>query len=159
MAEDLLRIYMTDQLAAGIGFRELAKRARDSNKGTELGAALDEVAAVIAEDIETFERIMDELDLPQSKLKTAGAILAERAGRLKLNGRLTGYSPLSRLMELDLLCLGIDGKKILWSNLRDQAGLAERLPEVDFDGLIQRAQQQRDRLEPFRAEAGAEALG
>lgn len=159
MADEFLKIYLSDQLAAGVGFRELAKRAQKSNEGTELGDALEEVANAIAEDIETFELIMDRLDLPQSRIKTAGAILAERAGRLKLNGRLTEYSPLSRFVELDFLCLGIDGKKLLWSNLRDLAGLAERLPDIDFDDLIERAQRQRDRLEPFRAQAGAESIG
>jgi hypothetical protein len=83
---------------------------------------------------------------------------AERVGRLKPNGRIRGYSPLSRFVELDFLAMGIDGKKLLWSTLRDLAGLAERLPDVDFDALIARAQAQRDAVEPFRSSAGADAL-
>ena len=111
MPDDLLRIYMNDQLAAGIAFRELARRSQKSNAGTELGDALERVATAIAEDIETFERMMDRLNLPRNRFKTAAAMAGERAGRLKLNGRLKEYSPLSRFVELDLLCLAIDGKK------------------------------------------------
>ena len=158
MADELLRIYMNDQLAAGIAFRELARRSQKSNAGTELGDALQRVAQAIAEDIETFERMMDRLNLPRNRVKTTLAMAGERLGRLKLNGSLKEYSPLSRFVELDLLCLGIDGKKLLWSNLRDLAGLADRLPDVDFDALIERAQWQRDQLEPFRAGAGSDAL-
>ena len=86
------------------------------------------------------------------------AVGAERLGRLKPNGRLGTYSPLSRFIELDLLVMGIEGKRVLWANLRDLAGLASRLPDVDFDKLIELAEQQRAELEPFRVRAGAEAF-
>ncbi|HEX8051396.1 MAG TPA: hypothetical protein VF517_00270 [Thermoleophilaceae bacterium] len=159
MADTFLRIYMNDQLAAGLVFRELARRSQRSNAGTELGDALERVASAIAEDIETFERMMERLHLPRNRVKSVLALGGERAGRLKLNGRVRSYSPLSRFVELDALAIGIDGKKLLWSNLRDHANLAKRLPDVDFDHLIERAQWQRDQLEPFRAKAGSESLG
>jgi hypothetical protein len=43
-------------------------------------------------------------------------------------------------------------------DLRDDAQLAWRLPAVDFDHLIERAQCQRDEIEPHRRAAGAAAL-
>jgi hypothetical protein len=55
--------------------------------------------------------------------------------------------------------MGIQGKVTLWENLRDLAGLGERLPDVDFDRLVERARAQRALLEPFHATAGHEALG
>jgi hypothetical protein len=78
---------------------------------------------------------------------------------LKLNGRLRTYSPLSRFVELEALVMGIEGKKVLWTTLRDVAGLGTRLPDIDFDDLIARADKQRTELEPFRVEAGREAFG
>jgi hypothetical protein len=62
-------------------------------------------------------------------------------------------------VELDFLAMGIEGKKLLWANLRDLAGLSSRLADIDFDGLIERAQWQREEIEPFRAQAGRDALG
>lgn len=56
------------------------------------------------------------------------------------------------------LAMGIDGKKQLWTTLRDQAGLAVRLADVDFDELIERAARQRAEPAPLRADAGAEAF-
>jgi hypothetical protein len=101
---------------------------------------------------------MERLDLPLSSIKRPLALVAERVARLKPNGRLRGYSPLSRLLELESLALGLEGKNVLWSNLRDLPGVSDRLSGVDFEGLIDRARRQRDELEPYRVEAGRVAL-
>lgn len=155
---DFLGIYLNDQLALGMLWREIARRSQRTNSGTELGEALARVSAGIAEDVETFQKIMRRLGVQVNPVKVGLAVGAERLGRLKLNGRLGTYSPLSRFMELDFLAMGIEGKKLLWTTLRDLAGLALRLPDVDFDGLIERAERQRVDLEPFRVRAGTEAL-
>jgi hypothetical protein len=157
-APPFLRIYMNDQLALGVAWRELARRAQRSNHGTELGDALERVAAEIAEDVETFATIMRRLGIRRNPVKTSVTVAGERLGRLKLNGRLRGYSPLSRFLELDSLVMGLDGKRVLWTNLRDLAGLPLRLPDVDLDALIERAERQRAELTPFHERAGAEAL-
>lgn len=156
--DKFLGIYMNDQLALGMLWREVARRSQRSNSGTQLGEALAHVSVGIAEDVETFQRIMRRLGIPMNPVKIGLAVGAERLGRLKLNGRLGAYSPLSRFVELDFLAMGIEGKKLLWTTLRDLAGLASRLPDVDFDDLIERAERQRADLEPFRVRAGTEAL-
>lgn len=158
MGDGLLGIYMNDQLALGYGWRELARRAQRENEGTELGRMLAGVATGIAEDVASFETMMRRLGFPRSPVKPSLAVAAERVARLKLNGRLRGYSPLSRFLELDVLAMGLDGKKLLWSTLRDSAGLARRLPDVDFEQLIQRAEAQRADVEPFRREAAHRAF-
>jgi hypothetical protein len=153
-----LGIYLRDQLALGVLWRELARRAQRHNRGSELGAALDRIATAIAEDVETFRTIMGRVGVRANTVKIGLAIAAERLGRLELNGRLAGYSPLSRFEELEFLTMGIDAKKQLWTTLRDLAGLGARLPDVDFDHLIERAEQQRAELEPFRLRAGTDAF-
>ena len=154
----LLRIYMNDQLALGVLWREVARRAHNASNGTPEGEALGRVAAAIAEDVSLFEQLMRRLGFSTRTPKALLAVAAERVGRLKLNGRLVSRSPLSRFEELDFLVMGIDGKVVLWQNLRDGAGLAARLPDIDFDGLIERARSQRAELEPFHAQAAQEAL-
>jgi len=154
----LLGIYLNDQLALGVAGRELARRAQRENAGTELGTFLQRLAVEVTEDVDTLERIVERLGVPLSPIKRPLALVAERVGRLKPNGRLGGYSPLSRFLELESLALGLDGKRVLWSNLRDLAGVGGRLGDVDFDALIERAQRQRDELEPHRIEAGRVAF-
>ncbi|MGH3876524.1 MAG: hypothetical protein ACRDSK_05735 [Actinophytocola sp.] len=153
-----LDIYLNDQLALGVGWRELARRSAGSNRGTELGVALERVANGITEDVETFRDIMRGLGVRISPVKPVLAWGAERIGRLKPNGNLRSYSPLSRFEELEFLAMGIDGKKQLWTTLRDLAGLAARLPDIDFDELIGRAELQRAEVEPLRVRAGTEAF-
>ena len=154
----LLRIYMSDQLALGVLWREIARRAHNSSNGAAEGAALGRVATEIAEDVSLFEQMMRRLGFSTRTPKTALAVAAERLGRLKLNGRIISRSPLSRFEELDFLVMGIDGKVVLWQNLRDGAGLGSRLPDINFDALIERARNQRAQLEPFHAQAAQEAL-
>ncbi len=153
-----LGIYLRDQLALGVLWRELARRAERQNRETPLGEALDRVSGGIAEDVETFKSIMRELGIRTDPVKTGLALVAERLGRLKLNGRIGSYSPLSRFEELEFLAMGIDAKKQLWTTLRDLAALESRLPEVDFDDLINRAAAQRAELEPFRVRVGTDTF-
>jgi hypothetical protein len=159
MSDRHLRIYLNDQLALGVAGRELARRSARSNAGTETGAALEEVARQVTADVLTLEGIMQQLGAPRSRVKPLLAILGERAGRLKLNGSLREYSPLSRFFELDFLLVGLDAKRQLWVTLRDLAALPARLPGIDFDDLIARAGAQRDLLEPSWVQAGLVAFG
>jgi hypothetical protein len=154
----LLGIYLNDQLAMGVLWRDMARRAQRNNRGTDLGEALSTVAQGIIEDVETFREIMRRVGVPMNPVKPMLAAAAERLGRLKLNGRIGSYSPLSRFAELEFLTMGIEGKKQMWATLRDLAGLGSRIPEVDFGALIDRAEEQRVTLEPFRQRAGTEAL-
>ncbi|MCT2585522.1 hypothetical protein [Actinophytocola gossypii] len=153
-----LDIYLNDQLAMGVAWRELARRSARNNPDGDAGTALRAVASAIAEDVDTFRDIMSRLGVRRDPIKPGLAMAAEWLGRFKFNGQLSGYSPLSRFEELEILTMGIDGKKQLWTTLRDLAGLSIRLPDIDFDALIRRAEDQRAQLEPFRVLAGTEAF-
>ena len=160
MNDRLLGIYMTDHLALGVFALELTRRAQRAHAGTALGAALARVAEEgIAQDISFYKQMMRRLGLSCRSPKIALAIVGERVGRAKLNGHLRRRSPLSSFEELDFVVMAIENKVVLWENLRDLAGLRERLPDVDFDELIARARAQRSQLEPFRLDLGRSAFG
>ena len=55
---DLLAIYLNDHLAGSTVGVELARRARGSNDGTELGEFLATLAAEIEEDRDTLGEVM-----------------------------------------------------------------------------------------------------
>jgi hypothetical protein len=94
---------------------------------------------------------MDRLGIRRDPVKRAAAWGAEKVGRLKLNGQLTGYSPLSRVVELETLSLGVAGKLGLWRALRDVA--PGGIPADDLERLIKRAERQRRGLETQRRRA------
>jgi hypothetical protein len=154
---ELLAIYLNDHLAGATAGVALARRLRESNKDDpEFGPALVEVCAEIEADRETLKAVMDRLGVGQSKLKPLAAVLGERLGRLKLNGRLRGYSPLSRLDELELLQIGVVGKHRLWRALEHTR--AGDLPDFELGALAERATEQLRRLEALHLKAAALAL-
>jgi len=159
LGEDRLSIYLNDHLAGATAGANLARRAAASNEGTSYGAALASVADEIEEDRVALLGVMERLSVGHDRLKTALAWGAERAGRLKINGQLLGYSPLSRLEEIEALSLGVEGKLALWRALRGTHASDPRLADVDLDELIERARSQRRRLERQRVRAAEEALG
>ena len=99
---------------------------------------------------------MERLGVKPHPVKDAGGWVAEKLGRLKPNNRPLGYSPLSRVLELEGLLIGVTGKLALWEALRDSLG--ESLDGVDLVALGDRAQDQRARLEDMRRRAAVEAF-
>jgi hypothetical protein len=67
-----------------------------------------------------------------------------------LNGQWRGYSDLSRLVEIEGLCIGVEGKRSLWAALKSVAENDPRLQPYDFAALEERARRQRDELEVHR---------
>jgi hypothetical protein len=152
-------IYVNDHLAGATIGVELARRAKRENEGSELGGFLDELHTELAEDRTELVELMRTLGIRPSKAKMAGGWIAEKLGRLKLNGEVTSYSPLSRLLELEGLAGGIEGKRSLWLSLIEIRQSDGRLRDADLERLVERATSQRERLEPFRRAAARDALG
>lgn len=155
----LLAIYLNDHLAGATGARELARRAAGSNRGSNFGSFLESLAVEIEEDRDSLLSVMRALDVGVDRLKVLGGWGAEKLGRAKLNGRLLGYSPLSRVVELEALALGITGKLALWRTLEQLEPGEPRLAEFDMPDLIRRAQRQLREVEDHRRQAAAAALG
>jgi hypothetical protein len=82
----------------------------------------------------------------------------ERLSRLRLNPALTGSAELTRLLETEVLSLGIEGKLAMWLALKEAAASDQRLAGTDFDRLIERARGQRRSLEPHRVAAAVRAF-
>jgi hypothetical protein len=152
----LTRIYLNDHLAGSTVGCNLAQRALEANRGNSFGRFLAELKGEIEEDRETLREVMRAAGAKEDPVKRVAALLGERAGRLKLNGSLRGYSPLSRLVELEGLALGVTGKLGLWRSLEQLE--APELAQFDFAALADRAEAQRDGLEAQRLEAARLAL-
>jgi hypothetical protein len=154
-ADTLLRIYLNDHLAGSALGLALARRARRSNPDGELGELLTWLIEEIDEDRSSLLRVMDAVDARPNPVKVGTARVAEVLGRLKLNGRVRGYSDLSRLLELEGLVLGIEGKRALWTAL---AASGRSLP-VDLDELAARARRQQEAVDRLRLAAARRAVG
>jgi hypothetical protein len=154
-----LAVYLNDHLAGATGGLELARRAHGANRGTEFEAPLARLAAEIAEDRDALVDVMARLGVARDPVKVWAGWLAEKVARLKLNGRIAGYSPLSRVIELEALALGVEGKRALWRALAAEVAGDARLEGVDLAALGRRAERQRRLIERERLRAAALAFG
>jgi hypothetical protein len=156
-ASKYLATYLNDHLAGSTSGVELVRRAARENEGSELGAFLASLASEIEQDRETLKEIMAALGVGEDRLKVAAGWLMEKLGRLKPNAQLTGYSPLSPLVELEGLALGITGKLAMWRALLQIAG-APPLDAPRLQELAQRAERQAGDVERHRLEVARSAL-
>ncbi|NDL58843.1 hypothetical protein [Phytoactinopolyspora mesophila] len=156
-AQQLLAIYLNDHLAGATAgtrrMREVARIMQESQFGPELATLADEIASERAE----LESMMNSLGIPVRRYKIQLSVAAELAGRLKPNGRLVRRSPLSTLVELEVMRLGIEGKASGWRTLRSIAENDQRLSARRLDELSDRAEKQAQRVEELRKRT-AEAI-
>ena len=145
MTSRLLRIYLQDHHAASAGGVALARRALGPHHP---------LAIQIARDRETLEDVLRQLAVKPSAIKIGVVRVAERAGRLKLNGTLFERSPLSRVVELETLVVGVRGKEALWTALQ-RADVPLR---DDLEALAESARGQAAELEALRLSAAARAF-
>jgi hypothetical protein len=153
MNRKLLGIYLNDHLGGSTVGVELAKRAAQQNENSEFGEFLSTLAEEIDADRASLMSIMDDLGVRKDPVRRALGWAAEKAGRLKPNGQLTGYSPLSRLVELEGLALGVTGKLALWKALRLLGEQERQLAAHPLDHLVERAESQQRRIEERRLAA------
>lgn len=155
--EELLGIYLNDHLTGASVGVELARRSAKGQLAAHRRAELSLLAEEVEEDRGSLVRLMTSLGVPVQKHRVAAGWAVEKLGRLKPNGTWVHRSPLSDVIELESLRLGVEGKLCLWRLLRQLANTDTQISVVDLDDLEQRASAQIEMLEAMRREAG-EAL-
>src|SRR5262245_29330326 len=145
-------------MAGAVVCANLARRLAASEREWTRVDALDWLAVEIADDRAALLDMMAALEVPVRHPKSWMGWTAERAGRLKLNGRIFLRSPLSRVLELEAMRLGVEGNAVAWRTLRARAKTDDRLDADRLDSLIERAGAQIDQMEVLRTEAAADVL-
>ncbi|WP_224247936.1 hypothetical protein [Hyalangium gracile] len=154
----LLGIYLNDHLSGARAGIDLARRAARENQGNPLGDFLATLSAELEQDRALVEQVLRTLKVPRDTLKQSVAWVGEKVARLKLNGRLVRYSPLSRFEELEALFLGTQGRRAMWRMLRRLARTERQLAGFDFEVLVARTEMQLRNLERWRLQAADTAF-
>ncbi len=155
---DLLGIYLNDHLAGAAGGVALARRVAGSRTGS-VGEQTERLAQQIAEDRDSLVAIIARLGLRRTFYKEPFAVVAERVGRFKSNGTVVRRSPLSDIVEYEMLALGITGKRAGWQALRELAPSRAGLDSAELDVLIERAEEQLELVQQLRLAAVGSTLG
>ncbi|MFD8595990.1 hypothetical protein ACFV1L_13385 [Kitasatospora sp. NPDC059646] len=149
----MLTIYLNNHLAGAEAGTSRARRLASARSERAEGRALRQLAADIADDLTSLRRVMRELGVPERRPYAWLGRAGELAGLLKPNGALLRRSPLTDLVELEALRLGVLGKRQLWAALAAHFGDDPRLDRARLDELTERADRQADLLEEFRLRA------
>jgi hypothetical protein len=154
-----LAIYLNDHLLGATSGSELARRVAKQHAMSPAGATLVRIADEIAQDRAALLRMMRRLGIPVRRYKMAAGWLLEKAGRTKTNGSLVRRAPLSSVVELEGLRLGVEGKRLMWRALRCLNGpQSSVLDEEELARLQRRAEEQGEALEGLQRKAAAGVL-
>ena len=153
-----LSTYLNDHLAGSVAALELidylAKNFRDSSLETFLA----ELHADIVADQDVLRDLLNIFEAKESAVRKAGAWIAEKFGRAKLNLDEHEVRGAGLLEALEGLVLGITGKGLLWRALAAASQTIPQLKGPDYAELEQRAVAQRNRVEEKRLAAAREAF-
>lgn len=141
ISRDLLGLYLSDHLTGATAGAGRIARMADEAIDTPVYARLSELAEEIRLERAFLRQLIHDLDLRQRPYRQAVSWAAEHAGRLKSNGRLFSRSPLTLVLETELMRSAVMGKLGVWQVLREHAEELGLDPGV-FEDLARRARAQ-----------------
>ncbi|EKU47566.1 NAD-dependent epimerase/dehydratase family protein [Brevibacterium sp. LS14] len=138
---DLIGLYVSDHLSGATAGAARIARMAEAFIDTPVYAPLSELADEIRRERGFVAELVTDLDLRRRRLVDAATWTLERLGRLKPNGRLLRRSPMTLVLETELMRSAIMGKLGMWQTLRDNADALGLAAEV-FDDLAENSRRQ-----------------
>lgn len=156
--EQQLERYLNDHLAGSAGAIVMIQNFVDTLEDPEARAFFSKLKASVESDRELLRRLLDTAGLKPSALLNATGDLTARVGFLKLMWE--GFEPgkLGLFEGLEMLALGVQGKRLLWLALQEISAWYPEWNDVDFKKLEMEAITQRDGVEFWRIEAARDVL-
>jgi hypothetical protein len=158
MSDTHLTTYLNDHLAGSVVALELLAHLERAFANTPTSRLAAELRVDVAEDRVQLEKLVAELRLGEGRARMASGWISEKLTELKLRIDDPAGGSLRLLEALELVAIGIHGKLSLWTALRTAAQSMPDLRALDYDRLIERAKDQRRRVEVARLDAVREAL-
>lgn len=154
---ETLNAYLNDHLAGSDAALELLSRLTETAEQDHSRAAFASLRAEVEQDQRVLEDLIARVGGGESKMKRALGWLAEKAARVKLGSAEPGGS-FALFESLEVLALGIQGKRSLWRALSILGDAEPALAGIDFDALLRRAEIQHDEVERWRLALARAAL-
>lgn len=150
--------YLNDHLAGSVGALELLDRLIDTYREKPLEHFFRNLRGDIQHDQEQLKELIEKLGAEESAVRKAGAWLAEKLSRAKIELSETSAGEIGLLLALEALVLGITGKRSLWRALQAASRTVPQLARLDYPGLEKRAIEQCERVEARRLEIARTAF-
>lgn len=148
---DLFELYLNDHLAGATAGRSRARRMATSYADLPIHDGLVRFADDLDQEHHRLRRLIEDLGLSHKTCRLVAAKIGEELGRFKLNGRFVTRSPLTPLLELELLRGAVNAKAGLYQELE---ALAPRLgiDPQEWADLAETAKEQSALLEDLHAQ-------
>ncbi|MDQ0822036.1 hypothetical protein QFZ79_004416 [Arthrobacter sp. V4I6] len=117
----LLGLYLSDHLTGATAGVSRIQRMTEAYADTPVSADIARVSAQIEHERDLLQGLIRDLGVRQRPHRQAAAWLAEHAGRLKLNGRIVRRSPMTMVLEAELMRAAVLGKLGGWETLEELA--------------------------------------
>jgi hypothetical protein len=151
-----LATYLNDHLGGAQIAVQILEAMRDQHDDKRFREFANMLLPGIQADDQTVRSIAKDIGASTSVVKEAGGWLLEKLARIKLGH--TGTTDIGMFESLELLSVGIQGKLCLWKALRAASRLDSRLRAYPFEDLINRAQQQYEKVEAQRLDLAQHVL-
>lgn len=146
--------YCHDHLAGARFAVSLLKDLASQDIDRQTAELAKELEAAISHDQCLLEGLVDGLGADTAVFKEAAAWVAQKASRAKL----TMSEPFGIFEAVEMLSIGVLGKRALWYALTELKQSKEFTCELDLEGLILRAEEQFEKLESLRRRLARTAL-
>ena len=150
--------YLNDHLAGSVGALELLDRLIDTYREKPLEHFFRNLREEIQHDQQQLKELMHKLGAEESAVRKAGAWVAEKLSRAKIELSEEPEGEIGLLLALEALVLGITGKRSLWRALQSASRTVPQLARLDYAGLEKRAIEQCERVEAKRLETARTAF-
>jgi len=152
-----LGIYLQDHLGGAQVAVHLLEAMSAQDEDEQYREFAQELLAEIQADNETLRSMIQAISEEPSTFKNAGGWLLEKLSRLKLGH--TKSAGLELFESLEMLSLGIAGKRSLWMALKTISNENPPLRAYDFENLLQRAEKQYEGVEQKRLHVAQRVFG
>ncbi|PZP14579.1 MAG: epimerase [Brachybacterium faecium] len=154
---ELLGLYLADHLTGSAAGVSRIQRMAEANVDTPVFAELSMLADEIRTEQHFLEQIIHDLGLARRRHRQAAAWAGEKVARLKNNGVLVKRSPMTLVLEVELMRSAVLAKKGGWETLRDNAELLGLDKQV-FADLVENVDRQAAVLDQVHAYARRRAF-
>jgi hypothetical protein len=155
MAHEGLATYLNDHLAGATAGLKLAELAANEHRSDAHGAFFAELVADIKVDYDVLAGIMDRINVEKSATKSALVEIGSAVMQPKFTG---ANDAMNAFITVETLSIGVEGKVCMWRALISVDDSNATLARVELEELLERAEDQRSRLEAKRLELAPEAL-
>lgn len=158
MAHEHLATYLNDHLGGSTAALEMLDHLAEVAATADDKAFFKGLHVDISADRQTLEEIIRRVGDTSSQLRHLGGWISEKVLRLKLAVDDPPGNSLKHFESLEVLLLGIHGKRGLWQVLRTIAPGVPPLQHFDYADLDRRASEQYSRVDARRLQLASQVF-